>query len=82
MLPTQVFLRPPRTALDREVLDYLGNIIRPASIGSIAQAVGEDQQTIENIVEPWRVKLRLMTRTSQGRHITELGLKHIGATSR
>jgi len=69
------------TKLDRKVLDYLGNIIRPVGIGSIAQAVGEDQQTIENIVEPWLVQLRLMTRTSQGRQITELGLKHIGATS-
>lgn len=69
------------TKLDRKVLEYLGNIIRPVGIGSIAQAVGEDQQTIENIVEPWLVQLRLMTRTSQGRQITELGLKHIGATS-
>ncbi|HCE45526.1 MAG TPA: hypothetical protein DET40_18455 [Lentisphaeria bacterium] len=66
------------TKLDRRVLEYLGEVIRPLGLSSVAQAVGEDDGTIENIVEPWLLKLRLMVRTSQGRQITELGLKHMG----
>ena len=66
------------TKLDRRVLEYLAEIIRPVGIGSIAQAVDEDKNTIENLVEPWLIRLRLMTKTSQGRQISELGLKHLG----
>ena len=66
------------TKVDRKVLEYLGEMIRPLGISSIAQAVNEDINTIENMVEPWLVQLRLMVKTSQGRQITELGLKHVG----
>lgn len=69
------------TRLDRKVLEYLGEVIRPLGVSSVSQAVGEDVGTIENIVEPWLLKLRLMVRTPQGRQITELGLKHMGQTS-
>ena len=66
------------TKLDRRVLEYMAEVIRPIGIGSIAQAVDEDKNTIENLVEPWLIRLRLMTKTSQGRQITEQGLKHLG----
>lgn len=66
------------TKLDRRVLEYLAAVIRPIGIGAISQAVDEDQNTIENLVEPWLVRLRLMVKTSQGRQITELGLQHLG----
>ena len=66
------------TKLDRRVLEYLAEVIRPVGIGSIAQAVDDDKNTIENIVEPWLIRLRLITKTSQGRQISELGLKHLG----
>ena len=66
------------TKLDRRVLEYLAAVIRPIGIGTISQAVGEDPNTIENLVEPWLVRLRLMVKTSQGRQITELGLQHLG----
>lgn len=69
------------TRLDRKVLEYLGEVIRPLGVSSVAQAVGEDDGTIENIVEPWLLKLRLIVKTAQGRQITELGLKHMGHTS-
>lgn len=70
------------TKLDRKVLEYLGEMIRPLGITSIAQAVNEDTNTIEAMVEPWLVQLRLMVKTPQGRQITELGLKHIGQSFR
>ena len=66
------------TKLDRRVLEYLAEVIRPVGIGSIAQAVDDDKATIENVVEPWLIRLRLITKTSQGRQISELGLKHLG----
>ena len=66
------------TKVDRKVLEYLGEMIRPLGISSIAQATNEDNNTIENMVEPWLLQLRLMVKTPQGRQITELGLKHIG----
>lgn len=66
------------TKLDRRVLEYLAAVIRPIGIGAISQAVDEDPNTIENLVEPWLVRLRLMVKTQQGRQITELGLQHLG----
>lgn len=66
------------TKLDRQVLEYLAEVIRPVGIGSIAQAVDNDKDTIENIIEPWLIRLRLITKTPQGRQISELGLKHLG----
>lgn len=66
------------TKLDRRVLEYLAAVIRPIGIGTISQAVGEDPNTIENLVEPWLVRLRLMVKAQQGRQITELGLQHLG----
>lgn len=69
------------TKLDRRVLEYLAAVIRPIGIGAISQAVGEDSNTIENLVEPWLVRLRLMVKTQQGRQITELGLQHLGQSN-
>lgn len=66
------------TKLDRRVLEYLAAVIRPIGIGAISQAADEDPNTIENLVEPWLVRLRLMVKTQQGRQITELGLQHLG----
>lgn len=66
------------TKLDRRGLEYLAAVIRPIGIGAISQAVEEDPNTIENFVEPWLVRLRLMVKTQQGRQITEQGLHHLG----
>lgn len=60
------------------VLEYLAVVIRPIGIEAISQVVDEDQNTSENLVEPWLVRLRLMVKTSQGHQITELGLQHLG----
>ena len=54
------------TKLDRRVLEYLGEVIRTLGLSSISKAFGEDTGTIENFVEPWLLKLRLIVRTSSG----------------
>ena len=65
------------TRLDRKILSYLAEVKRPMGIAAIAQAVDEDKNTIENSVEPWLVRQRLIVRTPNGRQITEEGLKHV-----
>jgi Holliday junction DNA helicase RuvB len=64
--------------LDRKVLRYLMRMDRPVGIETIAHGVDEDEDTIENYVEPWLMKLGLMARTGSGRVITEEGIARMG----
>lgn len=65
------------TRLDRKVLAYLNEIGRPVGLQSVAFGVDEDVSTIENLVEPWLVNLKLIIKTGSGRQITEKGIAHI-----
>ncbi|MBI20843.1 MAG: Holliday junction branch migration DNA helicase RuvB [Chloroflexi bacterium] len=80
-------------ALDKEGVDYLGldrldriylNTLAknyqggPAGIQALAATVNEDQQTLEDVVEPFLLKIGFIVRTSQGRKITVSGMSHIG----
>lgn len=66
------------TRLDRKVLKYMAETVRPIGLASISQVVEEDESTVESTVEPWLVKQGLIIRTPQGRQITEAGMKHLG----
>jgi Holliday junction DNA helicase RuvB len=50
----------------------------PVGIGTLATAVGEEGETIEEIYEPYLVQEGFMERTSRGRVATELARKHFG----
>jgi Holliday junction DNA helicase RuvB len=54
----------------------------PAGIQALAATINEDQQTLEDVVEPFLLKIGFIIRTPQGRRTTVDGFEHIGLPSR
>ena len=50
----------------------------PVGVGSLAVAVGEEPDTLEEVYEPYLIMEGYLKRTSQGRVATELGYKKLG----
>ena len=50
----------------------------PVGVSSLAVAVGEEPDTIEEVYEPYLIMEGYLNRTSQGRVVTELGYKKLG----
>lgn len=50
----------------------------PVGIGSLAMAVGEDPETLEEVYEPYLVHEGFVKRTPRGREATELAYEHLG----
>ena len=67
---------------DRRVLSlilekYQGG---PVGLGTIAAAIGEEPDTIEEIVEPYLLQIGFLERTPRGRRITAEAARHLGST--
>jgi len=52
----------------------------PVGLNTIAVAVGEDGETLEEIYEPFLIQQGLLNRTARGRMATESAYKHLGLT--
>lgn len=65
--------------LDRDVLKALVNKFAGRAVGlsTIAISVGEEQETIEAMVEPYLVRQGLIARTPRGRVATDLAVAHL-----
>ncbi|MBT7310482.1 Holliday junction branch migration DNA helicase RuvB, partial [bacterium] len=50
----------------------------PVGIQNLAVSLGEELDTLEDVIEPFLIQSGLMKRTSRGREITSGGLKHLG----
>jgi len=50
----------------------------PVGVNSLAVAVGEEADTLEEVYEPYLIMEGYLNRTSQGRVVTELGYKRLG----
>jgi Holliday junction DNA helicase RuvB len=50
----------------------------PVGITTIATAVGEEAETIEEVYEPFLIKEGYLKRTARGREATDLAYKHLG----
>jgi Holliday junction DNA helicase RuvB len=50
----------------------------PVGVNSLAVAVGEEPDTIEEVYEPYLIMEGYLNRTSQGRVATELSYKKLG----
>jgi Holliday junction DNA helicase RuvB len=66
--------------LDRLYLTTLAHQYRggPAGIAAIAATVNEETQTLEDVVEPFLLKLGFIIRTPGGRRVTAEGSVHAG----
>lgn len=64
---------------DREILKAIAFKFKggPVGIKSLAIAVSEEKETVEEIYEPYLIKLGFLERTPRGRMITSLGLAHL-----
>ncbi|MBC7723186.1 MAG: Holliday junction branch migration DNA helicase RuvB [Burkholderiaceae bacterium] len=66
--------------LDREVMNIILTRFDggPVGLNTLAVSVGEEAETIESVVEPFLVRIGLLTRTPRGRVATRLAWKHFG----
>ena len=66
--------------LDRAVLRALIESFRggPVGLSTLAVAVGEQSDTVEEVCEPFLVRSGLLARTPRGRVATEAGWLHLG----
>jgi holliday junction DNA helicase RuvB len=72
--------------LDREARELLRSIAEkfdggPVGLSTLAASLGEEQETIEDVYEPYLLQLGFIQRTPRGRTITKLGRAHIGAAA-
>jgi holliday junction DNA helicase RuvB len=70
--------------LDREARELLRAIAvkfdgGPVGLSTLAASLGEEQETIEDVYEPYLLQLGYIQRTPRGRTITTLGRDHVGA---
>ncbi|QQS61815.1 MAG: Holliday junction branch migration DNA helicase RuvB [Candidatus Moraniibacteriota bacterium] len=65
---------------DRRILDAIITKFGggPVGVQTIAAATSEEVQTIEDVYEPYLMKLGFLERTSRGRMVTEACLLHLG----
>jgi Holliday junction DNA helicase RuvB len=74
--------------VDRSGLDEMDNRILqtiitkfkggPVGLNTIATAVGEEAETIEEVYEPFLIQEGYLMRTPRGREVTERAYKHLG----
>ena len=66
--------------LDRNILLSIINVYNggPVGIETLSLLLGEDRRTIEEVYEPYLVKIGFIKRTPRGRVVTEFGYKHLG----
>ena len=66
--------------LDRAVLRALVNVYDggPAGIEAIAATLGEERDTLEDVVEPYLLQIGFLRRTKRGREVTQQACKHLG----
>ena len=74
-----------RSGLERFDRDLLRAIVEkfgggPVGLSTLAVALGEEAETIEDVYEPYLLQLGFIQRTPRGRVVTELGRAHLGAT--
>jgi Holliday junction DNA helicase RuvB len=51
----------------------------PVGLSTLAVALGEEAETIEDVYEPFLLQLGFLQRTPRGRIVTDLGRAHLGA---
>ena len=65
---------------DRALLELIATRFGggPVGLSTIAVAVGEEQDTIEDVLEPYLLQLGMLKRTPRGRVLTPAAFEHLG----
>ncbi len=77
-------LEVDEAGLERFDRDLLRAIVEkfgggPVGLSTLAVALGEEAETIEDVYEPYLLQLGFLQRTPRGRIVTALGREHVGA---
>ena len=66
--------------MDNKILTTLIDKFKggPVGITTLATAVSESGETIEEVYEPFLIQQGFLIRTPRGREVTELAYKHLG----
>ena len=66
--------------LDRKILSSIIDVYNggPVGIETLSLLLGEDRRTIEEVYEPYLIKIGFIKRTPRGRVVTETGYRHLG----
>jgi holliday junction DNA helicase RuvB len=69
--------------VDRALLDAIATKFGggPVGLSTLAVALGEEPDTIEDVYEPYLLQLGFLQRTPRGCVLTERGRAHVGATA-
>jgi len=65
---------------DRKILSTIAEKFKggPVGLKSVAAAIAEEEETIEDVYEPYLMRIGFLVRTSRGRTITDAALTHLG----
>lgn len=63
-------------AIIRAIIDKFSG--GPVGVASLAVAIGEERQTLEEVHEPYLIQMGFLKRTQQGRVATPLAYRHFG----
>jgi Holliday junction DNA helicase RuvB len=79
-------LEVDREGLERTDRQLLRAIVEkfgggPVGLSTLAVALGEEPDTVEDVYEPYLLQLGFIQRTPRGRIVTDLGRAHVGATA-
>ena len=66
--------------MDLKILETLAITFagKPVGLNTLASAVSEDADTLEDVYEPYLLQLGLITRTPKGRQATVRAYEHLG----
>nr|WP_282432432.1 Holliday junction branch migration DNA helicase RuvB [Syntrophobotulus glycolicus] len=66
--------------IDKKVLQTIVTSFNggPVGLDTLAATVGEEAETIEDVVEPFLLQKGFIQRTPRGRTVTDLALRHLG----
>jgi holliday junction DNA helicase RuvB len=64
----------------RTIIDVYGG--GPVGIDAVAATLGEERDTLEDVIEPFLLQHALVTRTRQGRRATKAAYEHLGVPYR
>jgi holliday junction DNA helicase RuvB len=69
-------------SMDNKILSLLAQTFlgKPVGLNTLASAVGEEPDTLEDVYEPYLLQLGLLMRTPKGRQATERAYEHLGMT--
>lgn len=76
-------LNVDESGLDKTDIEYLESLINkfnggPVGIESIAASIGEEQTTIEDVIEPFLLQEGFIKRTIRGRQVTDKTYEYLG----